>query len=73
MEYILIKFVLIHFMVGGIRGGYRYLMIKKYQYNYYDHSMKLVGRLAHNWLYTTFNSTTLLISVCLTILVFLFP
>ena len=45
MEYILIKFVLIHFMVGGIRGGYRYLMIKKYQYNYYHHSMKLLGRL----------------------------
>ena len=71
MASIIIKFVLIHLTVGGIRGGYRYFMIKKYQYNYYHHSMKIVGRLAHNWLYGTFNSTTLLISVFLSVLIFL--
>lgn len=72
IESIIAKFVLIHFVVGMIRGVYRYQMIKKYQYNYYDQSIKLIGRLAHNWLYGTFNSTTLLISVCLTILLFIF-
>lgn len=72
MEYLIVKFILIHFVVGSIRGFYRYLMIEKYQYNYYDNnSMKLGFRLAHNWLYSTFNSTTLFISVCLTILVFI--
>lgn len=70
METIITKFILIHFIIGGVRGFYRYLMIEKHQYNYYDHSMKLGGKLAHNLLYGTFNSTTLFISVCLTVLVF---
>ena len=71
MGTIVLQFILIHFIVGFIRGFYRYLMIERCQYNYYHHSMKFLGRLAHNWLYSTFNSTTLLISVCLTILVFI--
>lgn len=59
--------------VGTIRGLYRYHIIEKYQYNYYgDHSMKLMGKLAHNWLNCVFSSTTLLISAFLTIMAFLF-
>jgi len=71
METMIAKFILIHFIVGSLRGFYRYLMIEKYQYNYYDPSMKLIGKLAHNLLYGIINSATLLISVCLTVLVFL--
>jgi len=71
MEYLLIKFALIHLIVGGVRGFYRYRMIEKYQYNYYDQSIKLTGKLAHNLLYCIVNSTTLFISVCLTILLFI--
>ncbi len=72
MESIITRFILIHFIISCLRGFYRYFMIEKHQYNYYDHSMKLGGRLAHNWLYSTFNSTTLFISVCVTVLAFLF-
>lgn len=68
MGNIIVQFILIHLITGFIRGFYRYLVIERYQYNYYHHSMKLVGRLAHNWLYGTINSTTLFISVFLTIL-----
>lgn len=71
METMIAKFILIHFIVGGIRGFYRYLMIEKYQHNYYDQSMKLAGKLAHNLLYGTINSGTLLISVFLSVLAFL--
>lgn len=67
----MVKFVLIHLTVSGIRGFYRYLLIEKHQYNYYHHSIKTVGRLVHNWLYATLNSTTLLISVFLTFFMFL--
>lgn len=71
METMITKFILIHFIVGSLRGFYRYLMIDKHQYNYYDPSMKLIGKLAHNLLYGTINSTTFLISVCLSVLAFL--
>ena len=62
----------IHLTVGIIRGLYRYYMIEKHQYNYYGDSIKLMGKLAHNWLNCVFSSTTLLISVLLAFLFFLF-
>lgn len=71
METMIVKFIQIHFIVGSLRGFYRYLMIDKHQYNYYDPSMKLIGKLAHNLLYGIISSTTFLISVCLSVLAFL--
>ena len=68
---IIVTFTLIHLIVGIIRGAYRYQIIKKYQYNYFDQSINTLGRMAHNWLYAACNLKTLFISVCLTILVFI--
>ncbi|PWL40008.1 hypothetical protein DKG77_04055 [Flagellimonas aquimarina] len=65
-------FVLIHLVVGSVRGFYRHQMIERYQYNYYsDPPMNLLSKLAHNWLNGTFSLTTLLISASLTILLFI--
>ncbi len=72
-ESMIMMLLFIHMTVGIIRGLYRYHMIEKHQYNYYgDPPMKLMGKLAHNWLNGTFSSTTLLISVLLAFLFFLF-
>lgn len=43
------SFVVIHLIAGCIKGVYRYSMIEKYQYDYYDaHPQKLFGRIRHN-------------------------
>ncbi|TRX46410.1 hypothetical protein FNH22_30935 [Fulvivirga sp. M361] len=63
----IILFMVIHMIVGGIRGIYRYQMIKKYQYDYYDnHPLRLMGRIRHNLFYGTFTTTTFYISATLT-------
>ncbi len=72
-ESIIILLLCIHFIIGSIRGLYRYRMIEKYQYNYYgNHPMKLMGKLAHNWLTGTFSSTTFFLSASITVILFLF-
>ncbi len=64
--------LLIHFIVGSIRGIYRHKMVEKYQYDYYDNlPLKLIGRLKHNWLYGTFTATAFYISIPLTLIAFL--
>ena len=65
-----VLFLIIHFIVGTIRGIYRYRMIERYQYDYYDnHPLKLFGRLWHNWFYGTFTLKAFYISIILTIMV----
>jgi len=65
-----VLFLSIHFIVGTIRGIYRYRMIEKYQYDYYDNlPLKIIGRLRHNWFYGTFTLKAFYISAFLTIMV----
>ncbi len=65
-----ILFLLIYFVVGTIRGIYRYRMIEKYQYDYYDnHPLNLIGRLIHNLFYGIFALKALFISAFLTIMI----
>lgn len=62
-----VLFLLIHLIVGSIRGIYRYRMIEKYQYDYYDdHPLKLIGRVGHNLFYGTFTLPAFYISVSIT-------
>ncbi|GJM29042.1 MAG: hypothetical protein DHS20C17_16770 [Cyclobacteriaceae bacterium] len=62
-----VLFLFIHLIVGSIRGIYRYRMIEKYQYDYYDdHPLKLIGRVGHNLFYGTFTLPAFYISVSLT-------
>jgi hypothetical protein len=66
----IVLFLVIHLIVGSIRGIYRYRMIEKYQYDYYDnHPLKLIGRVWHNFIYGTFALEALYISASLTIMV----
>ena len=66
----IILFLLIHLIVGTIRGIHRYRMIEKYQYDYYDNfPLKLFGRLGHNWFYGTFALKAFFISAFLTIMI----
>ena len=68
----IVLFLLIHFIVGSIRGICRYRMIEKYQYDYYDNRpLKLFGRLRHNLFYGIFTPMAFYVSVALTILALL--
>jgi len=67
---VIILFMVVHLIVGSIRGMYRYQMIKKYQYDYYhNHPLKLIGRIRHNLFYGIFTAVAFYISAALTALV----
>lgn len=69
---IIMLFVSIHLIVVGVRGIQRYVMIKKYHYDYYDNlPLNFVSRLRHNLSRTIFKSTTFYISASITIMAFL--
>lgn len=65
-----VLFLSIHFIVGTIRGIYRYRMIEKYQCHYYNnYPLKLTDKLRHNLFYGTFRPVAFYVSVSLTIMV----
>jgi hypothetical protein len=64
---VIVLFLLIHLIVGSIRGIYRFRMIEKYQYDYYDdHPLQLIGKVGHNLFYGTFTLPAFYISVSIT-------
>ena len=67
---IVILFLSIHLIVGTIRGLYRYKMIEKYIYDYYDNRpLQKLGRLKHNWRHEIFKTTTICISAVICIII----
>lgn len=69
---VILFLVSIHFFTGSIRGIIRYMTIRKFYYDYYDHHpLKFVGRIRHNLSHTMFAATTFYISASITIVIFL--
>ena len=61
----------VHLVIGCIRGLYRYKMIQKYQYDYYDtHPLSFMGRVVHNLNYGIFSLTTFYISASIIVFAF---
>ncbi len=71
IAYVVISLVVVHFIIGGIRGLYRHGMIQKYRYDYYDaHPRSFIGKILHNLNYGIFSWTTFFISLSLVAIAF---
>lgn len=67
--YISISLVVIHLMIGGIRGMYRFRHINKYHYDYYEiNRLSAKRKLRHNLLHSILNLKTLFLSIALSLL-----
>lgn len=64
--YATISYGLIHFIISCIRGFYRYGMIEKYHYDYYDtHPKSFIRKIGHNLIHSFISATTFYVSISL--------
>jgi len=66
---VITSFLVVHLIAGCILGIYRYGMIEKYQFDYYDaHPRSFLGKIGHNLVHGLLGATTLYFSISIIVI-----